>query len=133
MPGWPTFTPMPPRMFLMIFCSKVSSSSCACWAAAATGSISRIPQAQAKNAARRPVDGWFGMEIIRLRPNCRGSATAAPGLAACPLHLRGIGALLRRRAAQGFIQEADHPGNAGGVRQVEYVPGEIEARRGDLE
>src|ERR1043165_6618282 len=134
MPGCPTFTPMPPRMFLMILCSKVSSSSsCACWADAATGKVSRMPQRQAKNARRRLVDGSFGITIIRLRPKCAVSRAAASGPSGPTPSFPGIGALLRRAPEEGFIQESDHPRNDSGIRKVKHVPGEIEARRGDVE
>src|ERR1044072_1527405 len=128
---------MPPKMFLMIFCSKVSSSSSwACCAKAAPGTASNAPQTQAIRSRRRLVpDRSARMAIIRPAGSTpRYSAVFATPLDANSAHpSRGIGALLRRDPHAILIQESDDPGNDGCIREVEYVPDEIERFRGDME
>src|ERR1041385_7785189 len=138
MPGRPTSTPIPPRIFLMIFCSKVSSSSSwACCADAASGSTKSAPIAQPIIRSRRKLSPGSRSRMAIIRPagsTPRYSATfAAPLDANSTQSSRGIGALLRRCPPRVFIQESRHPGNDGGIRQIEYVPDEIERFRGDME
>ncbi len=65
----------------------------------------------------------------------RFATVAAPGrrLAIPAIHHGGSGRFCGAPPEQGFIQESDDPGNDGGIRKVKYVPGEIEARGGDVE
>src|ERR1043165_9852513 len=128
---------MPPRMFLMIFCSNVSSSSsCAYCADDAIGSASSAPQAQAIRSRRKLSPG--SRSRMAMIPSCRFSAAVPrdlrrPLAANSTQSSRGIGALLRRCPPRVFIQESGHPGNDGCIREVKHVPDEIERFRSDME
>src|SRR4051812_21350624 len=134
MPGRPTSTPIPPRMFLMIRCSKVSSSSSA--EAVTAGRATRAPQKQASKTRRRLFDCSSRMRSPVLRSKCRVFTTiAAPAgvLANSALHHGGSGRFCGMPPEEGLIQESDHARNDSGIREVKHVPRELEARRGDVE
>src|SRR4051812_39496032 len=136
MPARPTSTPMPPRIFLMIFCSNVSSSSSwACCANAAAGSARSAPQTLAIRSPRRLIrDRSSRMAITRPAGSLlRYPATLAAPLGATSAILRGgSGRFCGANRYKGFIQESHDPLNDGCIRQVEHVPDEIERFRGDM-
>ncbi len=105
----PTSTPRPPRMFLMTFCSKVSSSSsgAACWAFARPEKATSALQDSAISIPRRPVRP-LRMAITRLALRARFMPLRP--------HSRDRAAPLRR-----------HPG---GSRATALIPGDQGALRG---
>ena len=106
----PTSTPSPPRMFLMIFCSKVSSSSsCACWACDGDRAAEREQRAagagqQAEAQARAERFVTHGDHPIR-----QSSRQRPPPTAFAAIHPAGSGRFCGAPPEEEFIQQSRPP------------------------